>query len=358
MGSIEEVKKESAEETLGRLLKGEINDEELKKLIKFQFEKRLQWGYKSSYQEQLSFKLDFIKSIKKMDMSGEVEAFTNEVYELPTEFLEAAYGKSMKLSGCYFEHESSTIDEAEEASHKLYCERAQIKDGQTVLDIGCGHGGLVLYVAQKYKNCHVTGLTNSKEQVNYILKQAEKLGLRNVDVVLADVTQYESDKTYDRILVVGVVEHMKNLQLFMKKLSTWMAEDSLLFVDHSCHKTFNHFFEAIDEDDWYSGYVFSPGCVTVLSADSLLYFQDDVSVVDHWVVNGMHMARTMDVWRKKLDKNMEAVKEILLPGLVGNHEEVNGVITHIRTLCLGGYVQFSFNDGDEWMNAQLLFKKK
>nr|C3SBU4.1 RecName: Full=Probable (S)-tetrahydroprotoberberine N-methyltransferase 2; Short=PbTNMT2 [Papaver bracteatum]ACO90236.1 putative N-methyltransferase [Papaver bracteatum]ANY58199.1 TNMT2 [synthetic construct] len=358
MGSIEEVKKESAEETLGRLLRGEINDEELKKLIKYQLEKRLQWGYKSSHQEQLSFNLDFINSLKKMGMSGQVEAFTNEVYELPTECFEAAYGKSMKLSGCYFKHESSTIDEAEEASHELYCERAQIKDGQTVLDIGCGQGGLVLYVAQKYKNCHVTGLTNSKEQVNYILKQAEKLGLRNVDVILADVTQYESDKTYDRILVIGVVEHMKNMQLFIKKLSTWMAEDSLLFVDHSCHKTFNHFFEALDEDDWYSGYIFPPGCATFLSADSLLYFQDDVSVVDHWVVNGMHFARTVDAWRKKLDKNMEAVKEILLPGLGGNHEAVNGVITHIRTCCVGGYVQFSLNDGDEWMNAQLLFKKK
>lgn len=62
MSSIEEVKtKESATETLGRLLKGEIKDEELKKLIKFQFEKRLQWGYKSSYQEQLYFNLEFIK---------------------------------------------------------------------------------------------------------------------------------------------------------------------------------------------------------------------------------------------------------------------------------------------------------
>ncbi|KAI3971100.1 hypothetical protein MKW92_018485, partial [Papaver armeniacum] len=61
MGSIEEMKKESAEATLGRLLRGEIKDEELKKLIKFQFEKRLQWGYKSSHQEQLSFNLDFIK---------------------------------------------------------------------------------------------------------------------------------------------------------------------------------------------------------------------------------------------------------------------------------------------------------
>ncbi|KAI3940849.1 hypothetical protein MKW92_001498 [Papaver armeniacum] len=359
MSSIEEVKiKESKEEILGRLLKGEIKDEELKKLIKFQFEKRLQWGYKSSHQEQLSFNLDFIKSLKNMEMSGDIETHTKEVYELPTKFLEAAFGKSMKQSGCYFKHELATLDEAEEASHDLYCERAQIKDGQTVLDIGCGQGGLVLHVAQKYKNCHVTGLTNSKEQVNYILKQAEKLGLKNVDAILADVTQFESDKTYDRILIIGAVEHMKNMQLFMKKLSTWMTENSLLFVDYICHKTFNHFFEAIDEDDWYSGFIFPPGSVTILAANSLLYFQDDVSVMDHWVVNGMHLARTFDAWTKKLEANMEAAKEILLPGLGGSHEAVNRVITHTRTFCIGGYQQFSFNDGDEWMVSQLLFKKK
>nr|ANY58190.1 putative N-methyltransferase [synthetic construct] len=357
---VEGMKKETraAEEILGRLLKGEIKDEELRKLIKFQFQKRLEWGYKSTHHQQLSFNLDFIKSLKNMDMSGEIETMNKETYELPTEFLEAAFGKTMKQSGCYFKHESTTIDEAEEASHELYCERAQIKDGQTVLDIGCGQGGLVLYIAEKYKKCHVTGLTNSKAQVNYIEMQAKKLGLSNVDVILADVTKYDSDKTYDRLLMIEAIEHMKNIQLFMKKLSTWMTKDSLLFVDHICHKTFSHPFEAVDEDDWYSGFIFPPGCVTILSSDALLYFQDDVSVVDHWVINGMHMARSVEAWRKKLDKNMKAAKEILLPGLGGNHEAVNQIVTHIRTFCMGGYEQFSYNNGEEWMVAQMLFKKK
>uniref|UniRef100_UPI004040CB63 Tetrahydroprotoberberine N-methyltransferase n=1 Tax=Glaucium flavum TaxID=56853 RepID=UPI004040CB63 len=358
MGSNEaQVKKESIGEIMGKLMQGEIGDEELSKRIKEIFGKRLQWGYKPTHQQQLAFNLDFIKSLKEMDMSGEIDTMNEETYELPSAFLEAAFGKTIKQSGCYFKDETTTIDEAEEASHELYCERAQIKDGQTVLDIGCGQGGLVLHIAQKYKNCHVTGLTNSKAQKNYILMQAEKLQLSNVDVILADVTKHESDKTYDRILVIATIEHMKNIQLFMKKLSTWMTEDSLLFVDHICHKTFSHHFEAIDEDDWYSGFIFPKGCVTILSASALLYFQDDVTILDHWVVNGMHMARSVDAWRKKLDKNMELAREILLPGL-GSKEAVNGVITHIRTFCMGGYEQFSYNNGEEWMVAQMLFKKK
>ncbi|OVA08448.1 Mycolic acid cyclopropane synthase [Macleaya cordata] len=331
----------TAGEIMGRLMKGEIGDEELKKLVRHQWERRLQWA------------------LKEMDMSGEIEIMNQETYELPTAFLEAAFGKTIKQSGCYFKDESTTLDEAEEASHELYCERAQIKDGQTVLDVGCGQGGLVLYIAQKYKNCHVTGLTNSKAQKNYIVMQAEKLQLSNVDVILVDVTKYETDKTYDRILVIEAIEHMKNIQLFMKKLSTWMKdEESLLFVDHICHKTFNHHFEALDEEDWYSGFIFPKGCVTILSASTLLYFQNDVSVVDHWVVNGMHMARSVrEEWRKKLDKNIVAAREILEPGL-GSKEAVNQVITHIRTFCIGGYEQFSFNNGEEWMVNQMLFKKK
>nr|ANY58191.1 putative N-methyltransferase [synthetic construct] len=345
---------------LERLGKREVSDEELKKQIRIIWEKRLQWGYRSTHEDQLKSNLDFVKSLKEMKMSGDIDTFNNESYELPSEFLESMFGKTIKQSACYFKHESMTIDEAEDASHELYCERAQIKDGQTVLDIGCGHGGLVLYIAQKYKNCHVTGLTNSRAQVNYIEMQSKKLNLTNVEAILADVTKHEfkTEKTFDRIILIEAIEHMKNIELFMKKLSTWMTEESLLFVDHICHKTFNHHFEAMDEEDWYSGYIFPKGCVTILSSSALLYFQSDVSVVDHWVVNGNHMARSVQEWLKKLDDNMETVRGILEPAMGGSKEAVDQVITHSRTFCMGAYEQFSFNNGEEWMVAQILFKKK
>lgn len=78
----------------------------------------------------------------------------------------------MLCSCCYFKEESTTLDEAETAMLDLYCERAQIKDGQSVLDLGCGQGALTLHVAQKYRNCHVTAITNSVSQKEFIEEES------------------------------------------------------------------------------------------------------------------------------------------------------------------------------------------
>ncbi|XP_026423755.1 N-methyltransferase 4-like isoform X2 [Papaver somniferum] len=315
-------KKSSGEKILERLAKGEIGDEELKKLIRIRLEKILEWGYKPTLQDQLTSNLDFIKSLKEMEMSGDMEAMNSEQYELPTASVKVSLGNTLKQSACYFKEESMTLDEAEIAAYELNCERAEIKDGQTILDIGCGHGGLVLHIAQKYKNCHVTGMTNSIEQKSYIMLQVEKLKLSNVDVILADVTkfEFETEKKFDRINVIETIE-------------------------------------ALDEDDWYTSYVLPKGSQTMLSASALLYFQDDVSIVDHWLLNGKHMARSQEEWGKNLNKNLEVAREVLKPGL-GSEEEVNQVITHYKTFFIGFAVQFSFNNGEEWMISHVLFKKR
>ncbi|KAI3900673.1 hypothetical protein MKW92_022469 [Papaver armeniacum] len=353
-------KKSSGEKILERLEKGEIGDEELKGLIRISFEKRLKCGYKSTPQDQLASEMAFIKSLKEMKMSGELEAVNSELYELPTAAMEATLGSTLKQSACYFREESMTIDEAEIAAYELYCERAQIKDGQTILDIGCGFGGQILHIAQKYKNCHVTGVTNSTEQRNYIKLQVEKLKLSNVDVILADVTkfEFETEKKFDRIILVEAIEHMKNVQLFLKKISKWMKdEDGLLFVEHLCHKAFSQHFEALDEDDWYTGFIVPKGSTTYLSASALLYFQDDVSVVDHWLLSGMHMARSQEEWGKRFNINLEVARKALKLTL-GNEKAVNQLNIYPKSYFMGYAVQFSFNNGEEWMISHVLFKKK
>lgn len=78
-------------------------------------------------------------------------------------------------SCCFFPDKSSTLEDAEKAMLELYCERSQIEDGHSVLDVGCGWGSLSLYLAQKYPNCQITGICNSATQKAHIEEQCRYL---------------------------------------------------------------------------------------------------------------------------------------------------------------------------------------
>ncbi|PIA64720.1 hypothetical protein AQUCO_00100292v1 [Aquilegia coerulea] len=320
-------KKESVVELLERLDGGLVPDDELKELVKIQLEKRLQWGYKPTYEEQVDFHLEFINSLKKLDISGDMEMINDESYDIPISFLNLVFGKTLKQSACYFDHEVMTLDEAEIAMHDLYCERAQIKDGQSILDVGCGQGSLMFHIAQKFKNCIVTGITNSITQKNFIEEQCRNLKLLNVKVILADVRKYEMEAKFDRVIIIATIEHMKNIQLFLKKISMWMKEEGLLFVDHFCHKVFPY------------------------------HFEDNVSVVSHWILNGKHMARSLDEWQKNLLSNHDAAKDLLIFAL-GNKTAAEKCMNYYQTFNVATSEQFSYNNGEEWMISHILFCKK
>ncbi|XP_058085028.1 (S)-coclaurine N-methyltransferase-like isoform X2 [Magnolia sinica] len=320
-------KKAAVEELLKRLEEGRVSDEELRRLIRIQLERRLKWGYKPTYEQQLAQVLDLAKSLRHMNIGTETDTLDSQMYEVPISFLKLMFGKTVKGSCCYFMDESTTLDEAEIAMLDLYCERAQIEDGQSVLDLGCGQGAVTLHVAQKYKNCHVTGITYSVSQKHFIEEQCKNLQLSNVEIILADITVLEMESTFDRILVIGLFEHMKNYELLLRKISRWMIPDGLLFLEHACHKMFAY------------------------------QYEDDVSVVNHWILNGKHFARTMEEWLKGLDDNMDTAKEIM-KSFSGSKENVVKLINYWRGFCMAGSELCAYNGGEEWMVSHVLFKKR
>ncbi|PWA54521.1 S-adenosyl-L-methionine-dependent methyltransferases superfamily protein [Artemisia annua] len=262
--------------------------------------------------------------------------------------------KTEDANGCYFSNKLSTLEDAEEAMMQRYCDKSQLKDGHTVLDIGCGWGSLSIYVAQKYSNCKITGICNSVSQKAHIEDQCVKLGLKNVEVIVGDISTFEMEGLYDRIISIGMFEHMKNYKFLLKKISNWMKADGFLFVHFFCHKTYAYHFEDDNEDDWITKYFFSGG--TMPSANLLLYFQDDVSVVDHGLVNGKHYARTCEEWLKKMDKNINAIKPIM-ESTYGKASAVKW-IAYWRTFFISIAELFAYNNGEEWMDTHYLFKKK
>ncbi|XP_058105254.1 (S)-coclaurine N-methyltransferase-like isoform X2 [Magnolia sinica] len=311
---------------LASLERNLLPDLVVRKLTKLLLASRLRSEYQHSSHLQLSRLLHFAHSLEHMPIAVETDKPKSQHYELPTSFFKLVLGKNLKYSCCYFVDKANTLEDAEKLMLDLYCERAQIKDGQTVLDVGCGWGSLSLYIAQKYNNCSVTGICNSMTQKEHIEERCRDLQLSNVEIIVADISKFEMQASFDRILSIEMFEHMKNYKELLRKISKWMKDDSLLFIHYFCHKAFAY------------------------------HFEDDVSIVNHWLVNGMHYARTSEEWLKRMDKNSASITPIM-ESTYGK-ESATKWTAYWRTFFISVAELFGYNDGEEWIVAHFLFKKK
>lgn len=303
---------------------------------------------------QMQELLAFVQSLKQMPIAVHTEDANAQHYEVPTSFYQLVLGKRLKYSSAYFPKKDSSLDEAEEAMFGLYAERAQLQDGQSVLDVGCGWGSLSIYIAEKYPNSKVTGVSNSETQKAFITEECSKRGLSNVTIITCDINVFSSGDTFDRILSIEMFEHMKNYQKLLKKISSWLKPDGLLFVHIFVHKSIPYHFEDQGEDDWMSRNFFTGG--TMPSTSLLLYFQDDVSVVNQWFVNGTHYARTSEGWLLKMDAQIKVIRPIFAKTY--GEAEVTKWVAHWRTFFIAVAEMFAYRNGEEWGVGHYLFKKK
>ena len=94
-------------------------------------------------------------------------------YEVPPEFFKKVLGQRLKYSCSLFDNQI-TLDEAEDRMLDLYIERADILNGQEILDLGCGWGSFSLYAAAKFPESNITSVSNSFDQINFINGEAKK----------------------------------------------------------------------------------------------------------------------------------------------------------------------------------------
>ncbi|KAL2245720.1 (S)-coclaurine N-methyltransferase-like [Sesamum indicum] len=315
---------------------------------------RLRSAYRPLADIRLSNLLHFVHSLREMAIAIDTEKPKSQHYEVPTAFFKLVLGKHLKYSCCFFPDKCSTLEDAEKAMLELYCKRSQMKDGHYVLDIGCGWGAFSLYLAEKYPNSQIMGICNSTTQKAHIEEQCRDLELKNVEIIVADISKFDMEASFDRIFSIGMFEHMKNYHSLLKKISRWMKPDGLLFVEYFCHKTFAYHFEVDSEEDWMGRHFFTGG--TMPSSNLLLYFQEDVSIINHWLVNGKHYAQTSQEWLRRMDQNMSAIKPIM-KSTYGKDSMVKWMV-YWRVFFIATAELFGYNNGEEWMVSQFLFKKK
>lgn len=274
------------------------------------------------------------------------ERAAEQQLELPAAFYALFLGPRHKYSCGLWRQGVTELAQAEEAMLEVTCERAQVRDGMDILDLGCGWGSLTLWLAEHYPNARVTGVTASAAQREHVTAEAQRRGLANVEVAGGDPNAYDPGREVDRVISVEIFEHMRNWKELLRRIAARLKPDGKAFVHHFAHRSLAYRFEGT----WAAERFFTGG--TMPSHDLLLRFQDDLVVEDRWAVSGSHYARTLHAWLDRLDANSaEAVA--VLEGHAG-HREARRLLAAWRLYMISTAELWGWRGGDEWLVSHYL----
>jgi cyclopropane-fatty-acyl-phospholipid synthase len=250
----------------------------------------------------------FADELRQRPIAPVPQKANQQHYEVPAEFFFEVLGKHLKYSGCYWDDGVDDLSTAEARMLDLTIERAQVDDGMEVLELGCGWGAMTIALAERLPRARITAVSNSRLQKQTIERRARERGLNNIDVITADMNEFDTGARFDRVVSVEMFEHMHNYQLLMSRIARWLNSDGKLFVHIFSHRAYPYFFETEGAHNWMGRYFFTGGVMP--SEDLLLEFQDDLELEEQWRISGTHYQRTAEAWAENMDRNRDRIMSI------------------------------------------------
>lgn len=296
---------------------------------------------------------DLIDELKSSPIAVNTTDANEQHYELPTQFFQYCLGKNLKYSSAYFKPGVKQLDTAEDDMLALTCTRAELANGQNVLELGCGWGSLSLYMSAKFPESKFTVVSNSSTQKLYIDETARQRGIQNLTVLTADMNTFSIADTFDRVVSVEMFEHMRNYHLLLAKVDALLKPQGKLFVHIFTHYKLAYKFEVVDESDWMSKYFFTGGMMP--SNHLFFYFNDHLKIAKHWVVNGQHYGKTAEAWLSNMDRHKTEILPIL-HDTYGKNDALKWWV-YWRLFYMACAELFNYNKGNEWMVCHYLFER-
>jgi cyclopropane-fatty-acyl-phospholipid synthase len=291
-----------------------------------------------------------LAELRESPVAIETAKANEQHYEVPAEFFRLALGPQLKYSSCLFPQGTETLAEGEALMLDLSCQRADLKDGQDILELGCGWGSLTLWMAEHYPRSRITAVSNSNSQREYITAQARDRGLGNVQVITADANVFATEQRFDRVVSVEMFEHMRNYALLMQRIAGWLKPGGKLFVHIFCHRQLLYPFTSGDDYDWMARYFFTGGIMP--AQDTLLHFQEHLKIDDQWRVSGRHYERTSNLWLA----NQDARRAQIMPVFTAAYGAEAARWFQRWRMFFGAVAElFGYADGTEWMVAHYRF---
>lgn len=300
----------------------------------------------------------FVESMRSGPIALLPEKANEQHYELPPEFFSAVLGPRRKYSCCYWQSDSASLVEAEETALTLACQRTGLEDGQDVLELGCGWGSLSLWMAERYPASRITAVSNSSSQRRFIESEAIARGLVNLRVITADMNNFapsasiSGEGRFDRVISIEMFEHMRNYDLLLARIASWLRPTGKLFVHLFCHRERAYPFETTGQADWMGRYFFTGGIMP--STDLLRRFNRHLNVIRQWTWNGSHYQRTAEAWLANLDARRDEV----LPILKSTYGDAAAGrwLQRWRVFFLAVAELFGYSNGHEWHVTQYLLQ--
>ena len=219
-------------------------------------------------------------------------------YDLNDDLFEIFLDKRRQYSCGYFHSKNESLEDAQINKVSRLVAKLQINKGNTVLDIGCGWGGLGLSIYNCNPSTRITGITLSEKQhiyFNQLIKKNKLTG--KVECLLKDYR--ELDNEYDRIVSVGMLEHVghHNFEKFFQFIENHLKPKGVAVI-HSIGR----YGLPAHTNPWLEKYIFPGGYLPTFSQMTHAIEKTSLKITDIEVMR-LHYAETLKKWREKFFKN-------------------------------------------------------
>ncbi len=256
-----------------------------------------------------STEADFAREMAERPVAEHTDAANAQHYELPPAFFEMVLGPHLKYSCCLYATGAETLGEAEATALLETAVNADLQDGQTILELGCGWGSLSLWMAARYPNASITAVSNSQGQRAFIMERAASRGLTNLRVITADMNDFQTDARFDRVVSVEMFEHMANWRALLTRVRGWLKPDGRVFIHVFTHRTAPYRFDSSDKGDFIAQHFFTGG---VMPSHGLMHQFPDLFLVEaDWRWSGAHYERTAMDWLANFDRHQSPVRALM-----------------------------------------------
>lgn len=258
----------------------------------------------SKLQLSLSSKIDFLfRYLRYLNFPGRAHKNISHHYNLGNNFYRLWLDKSMAYSCAYFHHADDSLEQAQQQKYDYICRKLRLSEGETLLDVGCGWGGMLIYAAKHY-GIKGVGCTLSKQQVKFSQQKIRDAGLET-QISIQYMDYRDLTGQFDKFVSIGMFEHVGRefIPLFMKKIKTLLKPGGLGLL-HTIGKDKKSFVNL-----WTMKYIFPGGYLP--SLDEIVHAMGKTGLVPVDIENlRLHYAMTLDKWSERFEAHTDEIKQM------------------------------------------------